>query len=141
MAEQSYAQHAHRPVATAVAGLFTVVALVLLSGALLFGWTTFQLGVFSLTLAVATLVSMSRSYTVRLQDRIILLEMKVRGAGLLTPEQQARLATLRPKQVVALRFASDAELPELLDRASRENMTPDQIKRAVKTWRPDYLRT
>ena len=141
MADQSYAQHAHRPVATGIAGMFTVAALILLSGALLFGWTTFQLGVFSLTLAVATLVSISRAYIVRLQDRIILLEMKVRGAGLLTPDQQARLAALRPKQVVALRFASDAELPELLDRASRENMTPDQIKRAVKTWRPDYLRT
>ena len=141
MAEQSYAQHAHRPVPTAIAGMFTVAALILLSGALLFGWTTFQLGVLSLTLAVATLVSISRSYIVRLQDRIILLEMKVRGASLLTPEQQARLAALRPKQVVALRFASDAELPELLDRASRENLTPDQIKRAVKTWRPDYLRT
>ena len=139
--EQSYARHAHRPVPTGIAGAFTVLALVLLSGALLFGWQTFQLGVFSLTLAVATLVSMSRSYIVRLQDRIILLEMKVRGAELLTPEQQARLATLRPKQVVALRFASDRELPDLLDRAVRENMTPDDIKRAVKTWRPDYLRT
>jgi hypothetical protein len=142
MAEkQSYERHAHRPVPTGIAGAFTVLALILLSGALLFGWRTFQLGVFSLTLAVATLVSISRSYIVRLQDRIILLEMKVRGAELLTPEQQARLATLRPKQIVALRFASDAELPDLLDRAVRENMTPDEIKRAVKTWRPDYLRT
>lgn len=141
MAEQSYAQHAHRPVATSVAGLFTLLALILISTSLLFGWATFQLGVFSLALGVATLVMMSRTYIVRLQDRIILLEMNVRGAALLTPDQRLRLATLTPKQVVALRFASDAELPELLDRAVRENMTPDQIKRAVKNWRADHLRT
>ena len=141
MAEQSYAQHAHRPVATSVAGLFTLLALILISTSLLFGWATFQLGVFSLALAVVALVMISRTYIVRLQDRIILLEMNVRGAALLTPDQRLRLATLKPKQVVALRFASDAELSELLDRAVHENMTPDQIKRAVKNWRADHLRS
>ena len=141
MAEQSYASHAHRPVQTSVAGLFTMLALVLLSGALLAGWRTFQLGVFSLTLAVAMLVWMSRSYIVRLQDRIILLEMKVRGAELLTPEQEVQLARLSKGQVIALRFASDAELPDLLERAARENLTPAQIKQSVKNWRADLLRT
>jgi hypothetical protein len=141
MAEQSYASHAHRPVPTNIAGLFTIVALILLAGAMLSGWRTLGLAVFSLTLAVAVLVAISRTYIVKLQDRIILLEMKVRGAELLTPEQEAALAALRPKQIVALRFASDAELPELLERARRENLTPDQIKQAVKNWRPDYHRT
>ena len=141
MDEQSYARHGHHPIPTYFAGAFTLLALILVSGALLLGWATLPLGVLSLVLGVAALVSISRAYIVRLQDRIILLEMKVRGAGLLTPEQQARLASLRPKQVVALRFASDAELPELLDRTVRESLTPDQIKQAVKTWRPDYLRT
>ena len=83
----------------------------------------------------------SRGYIVRLQDRIILLEMKVRGAELLTPEQQARLAAFTRRQVIALRFAPDAELPELVDRAARENLTPDQIKRAIKTWVADLDRT
>jgi hypothetical protein len=67
--------------------------------------------------------------------------MKVRGAELLTPEQEAALASLRPKQIVALRFASDGELPALVERAARENLTPDQIKRDVKRWRADNLRT
>ncbi|HEX9407463.1 MAG TPA: DUF6526 family protein [Thermoanaerobaculia bacterium] len=71
----------------------------------------------------------------------MLLEMKVRAAELLTPEQEARLAALTRKQIVALRFASDAELGELVDRAAREQMTPDQIKRAVKQWRADLYRT
>jgi hypothetical protein len=141
MAEQSYTRHGHHPVPTYIASVFTLIALVLVVGAGLFGWRTFQLAVLSLTLAVATLVSISRGYVVRLQDRIILLEMKVRGAELLTPEQEARLAALNKQQVIALRFASDAELPELIDRTARENLTSDQIKRAIQTWRPDYHRT
>lgn len=141
MTAQSYERHGHHPVPTYVASVFTLLALILLSGALLFGWRTFQVGVFSLALAVATLVAMSRGYIVRLQDRIILLEMKVRGAELLTPEQEARLASLDKRQVIALRFASDVELADLVDRTAREKLTPDQIKRAVKNWRPDYLRT
>ena len=141
MEEQSYARHGHHPVPTYVAGAFTLLALILVSGTLLFGWATLPLAVLSLVIGVAALVSISRAYIVRLQDRIILLEMKVRGTSLLTPEQQMKLASLRPKQVVALRFASDAELPELLDRTAGESLTPDQIKQAIKTWRPDYLRT
>ena len=84
---------------------------------------------------------MSRTYTTALQDRIILLEMKVRCAEVLPAGQDARLAELGPKQVVALRFASDEELGALLERAIREKLPPQEIKRAIKTWRPDYLRT
>jgi hypothetical protein len=40
-----------------------------------------------------------------------------------------------------LRFASDAELSALLERTVAEGLTPDAIKRAVTTWRPDYHRT
>jgi hypothetical protein len=139
--EQSYAKHAHRPIHTNLAGVFALGAIICLLGAWLAGWPTRDLGMVSLALAVAVLVSISRIYTVRLQDRIILLEMKVRGAELLTPDQEAMLASLRRKQIVALRFASDEELPALLERAARENLTPDQIKRAVTNWRPDRLRT
>jgi hypothetical protein len=42
---------------------------------------------------------------------------------------------------VALRFASDEELGDLLERAIREKLPPKEIKRAVKRWRPDHLRT
>ena len=139
--EQSYAKHAHHPVQTYIASGLTIAALINLLGAWFFDWGSRDLGMVSLALAVGVLVSISRSYIVRLQDRIILLEMKVRGAELLTPAQEAALASLRPKQVVALRFASDDELPELLERATREDLTPDQIKRAVRNWRPDTLRT
>ena len=83
----------------------------------------------------------SRAYIVRLQDRIILLEMKVRAAELLPAGQDAQLSKLTKQQIVALRFASDEELGALLDRAVRENMAPKDIKAAIKNWRPDLYRT
>ena len=64
-----------------------------------------------------------------------------RAAAFLTPEQQRLLMQLDTKQIVALRFASDAEMPALLERAAREKLPPKEIKRAIKTWVPDYDRT
>lgn len=139
--EQSYESHAHHPVPTYLATVFALVAIVTLVGAWLFGWATLYPGVVSLSLAVAALVSMSRTYITRLQDRIILLEMKVRCAEVLPAGQDARLSELSPKQVVALRFASDEELGALLDRALREKLPPAEIKKAVRKWRGDYFRT
>lgn len=141
MAEQSFQSHAYQPVATNVAALFALLAIVLFAGAWLFEWSTLLPGAISLSLAVITLVAMSRTYTVRLQDRIILLEMKVRCAEVLPAGQDARLSELSPRQIIALRFASDEELGDLLERAIREKLPPVEIKRAIKHWRPDTLRT
>ncbi len=138
---QSYANHAHRPILTNIAGLFALVALICFVGAWLAGWATGPLGAISITMAVMVLTAISRIYTVRLQDRIIQLEMKVRCAEILPGGEDAQLAQLSPKQTVALRFASDEELGELLKRAVGEKMTPTQIKQAVRNWRADNLRT
>lgn len=138
---QSYASHAHHPVPTYVASAFALVAIVTLVGAWLFDWNTLYPGVVSLSLAVAVLVSISRTYITRLQDRIILLEMKVRCAEVLPAGEDARLSELGTSQIIALRFASDAELGTLLDRAIREKLSPKDIKQAIKTWRADHLRT
>lgn len=141
MTEQSYATHAHRPTPTLVAGAFTLTAMMLLIAAWLFDRQTLAAGTVSLSVAVAVLVSMSRTYIVRLQDRIIMLEMKVRCAEVLPAGEEIRLRQLTPKQIVALRFASDDELGELLDRAIREKLPPREIKKAIKNWRSDDLRT
>lgn len=138
---QSFESHTHHPVPSYVASAFGLFAIVALAGAWLFDWPTLMPGVVSLSLAVASLISLTRSYVIRLQDRIIQLEMKVRCAELLPAGEDRRLAELTPRQVVALRFASDAELGDLLDRAVREKLPPREIKRAVKLWRPDHLRT
>jgi len=91
--------------------------------------------------AVLVLVSISRTYITRLQDRIIMLEMKVRCAEVLPAGEDAKLARLGPKQIAALRFASDDELGALLDRAVAGQMSPDEIKKAITAWRPDHYRT
>ena len=67
--------------------------------------------------------------------------MRVRAATLLSPPQQTALSRLSKPQIVALRFASDEELPALLERAEREHLAPDQIKRAIKNWVADLDRT
>ena len=141
MAEQSFKNHAHRPTQTAIVGLFAVLALTFEIQTTFFGRERRGWAVIMLTLAVLMLGWISRSYTVRLQDRIILLEMKVRAAELLPAGQDAQLAKLTKPQIIALRFASDEELGALLDRAVRENLAPKDIKAAIKTWRPDLYRT
>ena len=99
------------------------------------------LGLIGLIGAVQILLAISRVYTTKLQDRIIKLEMKVRALSLLTPAQQATLARLTKAQIIALRFASDEELPVLVERADREKLSANQIKQAIGTWVPDWDRT
>jgi hypothetical protein len=105
------------------------------------GRYTMALGLIGLIGAVQILLAISRVYTTKLQDRVIKLEMRVRAITLLTPAQQAVLARLTKPQVVALRFASDAELPSLVERADREKLTANQIKEAITNWLPDWDRT
>jgi hypothetical protein len=138
MAEQSYASHAHRPTLTAVAGLFTFIAIIMLArfAYLQPSWVAF--GLLSLSLGVLTLVLISRLYTTKLQDRIIRLEMHGRLARLGRDRDFSKLST---PQIVALRFASDAELPTLCDRTVAENLSADQIKRGVTSWQADRYRT
>ncbi len=141
MTSQSAANHAHHPVPTYIATVLWLVALVFISGSMWFGWDLHELGVLLLGLALLPIIGVSRWYVVRLQDRIIQLEMQVRCARVLAAGQDELLAELSPKQLVALRFASDDELGDLLQRAVREQMTPAAIKQAIRQWRPDYMRT
>jgi hypothetical protein len=138
---QSYKNHAHRPVLTGVGFIFAVFALVQFVRLWSVLGQSTSLGLLALCGAVIVLLQISRRYTTRLQDRIIKLEMRVGTAPLLTLDQQRLLGQLDNKQVAALRFASDGELPVLLERAVRENLRPREIKRAVKTWVPDLDRT
>ena len=141
MAEQSFQSHAHHPKPTYLATLFWLIALILLIGQAFFAWNTMNWTIAAILLAIAPLVALSRWYIIALQDRIIMLETKVRAAEVLNAGQDALLAKLSPKQIVALRFASDEEFGSLLERTARENLSPKDIKASIRTWRPDPYRT
>lgn len=138
---QSFESHAHQPVPTLVASALWLLAVLLFVAAVGFGWNTRDIAFFFVLAAMFVALSIDRLYTTRLQDRIIMLEMKVRCAELLAAGEDAKLAQLSPKQITALRFASDQELGALLDRAVREQLAPRDIKKAIRSWRPDNHRT
>jgi uncharacterized protein DUF6526 len=97
----------------------------------------------ALLLAVAfILLSLyARFFALTVQDRVIRLEMQLRLKGLLPPDLQARIPELTPRQFVALRFASDEELPELCRTVLRDNITEARtIKKMIKSWKADHLR-
>lgn len=95
-----------------------------------------------IVLATAFVVALLkiRLYGNKLQDRIIRLEERMRLAALLSEPLRSRIPELTVDQLVGLRFASDAELPALAERALNEKLSRANIKKAIKTWRPDYWR-
>ena len=135
---QGYSNHVHRPVAWLVTWSIALAVMVVL---LVHAWR--EPGYVSFTLVVLagvvlTAVSLIRIVALRLQNRIIRLEMQVRLVRLGRGQDLPRLALA---QLIALRFASDSELPALIDRAVAENLPADAIKKAVTDWQGDYLRT
>ena len=140
---QTYATHRHNPKMTGVGFFFLLISIVafVLRWVGIGGRATMALGLLGLMGSVLVLLAISRVYTTKLQDRIIKLEMRVRALTVLTPAQQAVFARLTKPQIVALRFASDAELSALIERADREKLSADQIKQAITNWVPDWDRT
>jgi hypothetical protein len=83
----------------------------------------------------------TRVFPLKAQDRVIRLEEQLRLARLLPDDLRARSEQLTARQLIALRFASDAELPELVRWVLTENVAdPKAIKQRITTWRPDFHR-
>jgi hypothetical protein len=105
-------------------------------------WTSWQ-SLLDLLVAVALmgLFFYTRIFALTVQDRVIRLEMRLRLMGILPADLKSRIDELTRDQLVALRFASDAEMADLMHEVLTNNIrSRDEIKRRIKNWTPDYLR-
>ncbi len=124
----------------AVLGIFTINL----------GWSLYRVdhafsveSVISLLLAIAfiLLAFYSRIFALTVQDRVIRLEMRLRMQQLLPTELRPRIPEFGVNQLVALRFASDAELPALAKKVLDEKLNDRKaIKKMIREWQPDMLR-
>jgi hypothetical protein len=140
--EQNYGNHARQ----------TPVWLygVLLPFTLNFGWSVFRLirtpdtdtaVTFLVAFALMLLWWQVRRMALTVQNRVIRLEMRLRLREILPPSLHADIQRLTVRQLVALRFASDAEMPELVNDILAGRLSDGKaIKMKVKNWQADYLR-
>jgi uncharacterized membrane protein YciS (DUF1049 family) len=99
---------------------------------------SFLLIVFALALIVT--VIKERLYSLKVQDRVIRLEERLRLAQILPEALRSRIPELTENQLCGIRFAPDSEVPMLVERALSERLTRKQIKQSIQNWRPDYWR-
>ncbi|HQR34330.1 MAG TPA: DUF6526 family protein [Blastocatellia bacterium] len=94
-----------------------------------------------LSFGLLLMMLLVRVNPLKAQDRIIRLEEQLRYQRLLPADLAARASALPVRFIVALRFASDAELPDLAQRAVDGAFAkPKELKEAIKNWRGDYFR-
>ncbi len=140
-APQSYANHARLdPTFHFVLAPLTIISVVL--SIIVFTRHPGLPSTLWVVLAIALLMNATktRNYALKVQDRLIRLEERLRLSQLLPDTAKPRIAELKESQLIGLRFASDAELPALAMRALNEGLTQKQIKASIQVWRPDTFR-
>jgi hypothetical protein len=93
-----------------------------------------------LATALLVLVFKVRLYSLKVQDRVIRLEERLRLSQLMSEPLRSRIPELTESQLCGLRFASDGEVVKLAERAMNEKLSRTDIKKAIQTWRPDNWR-
>jgi Family of unknown function (DUF6526) len=92
-------------------------------------------------LALPVLAGSARTFALKVQDRLIRLEMRLRLQEILPPDLRPRIPEFTVNQLVSLRFASDEEMPELARRVLTDKINDRKaIKKLVRSWQPDLLR-
>jgi hypothetical protein len=92
------------------------------------------------SLALLMLTFFARTYSLKVQDRVIRLEESLRYRQILSPAALQQSSALRIPQIVALRFAADDELEALMAQTLAGSFKSKDIKQAVKNWRADTFR-
>jgi hypothetical protein len=104
-----------------------------------FSWA--KLVAFGLAVALILLFFVARVMALTVQDRVIRIEEQLRMRALLPADLQPRIGEFTVKQLVALRFAGDEELPGLARKVLDEKIQDQKtIKKLVQHWRADYQR-
>jgi hypothetical protein len=93
-----------------------------------------------LVLWILVAVFKTRIYALKVQDRVIRLEERIRLEKLASDPLRSRIPELTVDQLIGLRFACDAEVAALAQKALAEKLNRKQIKQEIKTWRPDTWR-
>jgi Family of unknown function (DUF6526) len=94
----------------------------------------------AMSVVLFVIAGRSRDRALCVQDRVIRLEERLRLHALLPAEDRAHIDELSVKQLIALRFASDDELPALVRKTLTQNLEPKAIKQNIVNWRGDYHR-
>lgn len=139
---QNYSNHAKRLPPLFLAGVFLSTAAMVGAGILLVvDFSAGNLALFVVAACTAIALLFARRFATGVQDRVIRLEERLRLERLLPDELKGEIGQLTTDQLIALRFASDAELPGLVRRVlAGELASRESIKQAVEDWRPDHQR-
>jgi hypothetical protein len=106
------------------------------------GWFQDGGSLFNILVAIGLLLTVliARLYAMKVQDRVIRLEMRQRYFEITSKRFKEVESVLNLRQIIALRFADDEELLILIEKVIKDNLTPKQIKQEIKNWVPDNNR-